>query len=244
MIIMIKELWRWLILPLLLVGTGILIVIYTVNNPTDSLVARALTYNNVLKGLHEHLMLMVVSMFGAIFIGVLVGIMLSRPRLYYVGRGVENVVNVGQTIPSLAILALFFTILGLGFRVAVFALFLYSILPILRNTFAGIVNVPGSIVESAVGMGMSPIRILARIELPLSFPIIVAVIRTAIVINVGAATLATFIGGGGFGDLIVTGLSLRRDMIVFTGAGLAALTAIILDYYIAQVENKLVKWTE
>lgn len=230
-------------MPLLLIAVGVAIVVYTVNNPTDSLVARALTYENVFKSLHQHLMLMVVSMIGAITVGVLVGIMLSRPKLYYIGRGVENVVNIGQTIPSLAILALFFTILGLGFRVAVFALFLYSILPILRNTFAGIVAVPNSIIESARGMGMNPFRILIRIELPLAFPIIVAGIRTAIVINVGAATLATFIGGGGFGDLIVTGLSLRRDMIVFTGAGLAALTAIFLDYYIARVEEKLVKWT-
>ncbi len=239
---MAKQLWRWVILPLLLIAIGAVIVVYTVNNPTDSLVARALTYENVMKGLRQHLSLMIVSMAGAIVFGVLVGIMLSRPRLYYLGRGVENIVNVGQTIPSLAILALFFTILGLGFRVAVFALFLYSILPILRNTFAGIINVPKSIIESAIGMGMSPFRVLIKIELPLAFPIIVAGIRTAIVINVGAATLATFIGGGGFGDLIVTGLSLRRDMIVFTGAGLAALTAIILDYYIARVEERLVTW--
>jgi len=239
---MAKQLWRWLILPLILIAIGAVIVVYTVNNPTDSLVARALTYTNIMKGLRQHLTLMIVSMAGAIVFGVLVGIMLSRPRLYYLGRGVENIVNVGQTIPSLAILALFFTILGLGFRVAVFALFLYSILPILRNTFAGIVNVPKSIIESAIGMGMSPFRVLLKIELPLAFPIIVAGIRTAIVINVGAATLATFIGGGGFGDLIVTGLSLRRDMIVFTGAGLAALTAIILDYYIARIEERLVKW--
>jgi osmoprotectant transport system permease protein len=240
---MLRDIWRWGILPLLLIAVGVAIVVYGVNNPTDSLVARALTYENVLRGLRQHLMLMVVSMFGAIVIGVLVGIMLSRPKLYYLGRGVENVVNVGQTIPSLAILALFFTIMGLGFNVAVFALFLYSILPILRNTFAGIVNVQKSIIESARGMGMNPLRILVKIELPLAFPIIVAGIRTAIVINVGAATLATFIGGGGFGDLIVTGLSLRRDMIVFTGAGLAALTAIFLDYYIARIEERLVRWT-
>jgi len=239
---MTKQLWRWVILPLIMIAIGAVIVVYTVNNPTDSLVARALTYENVMKGLRQHLSLMIVSMIGAIVFGVLVGIMLSRPKLYYLGRGVENIVNVGQTIPSLAILALFFTILGLGFRVAVFALFLYSILPILRNTFAGIINVPKSIIESAIGMGMSPFRVLIKIELPLAFPIIVAGIRTAIVINVGAATLATFIGGGGFGDLIVTGLSLRRDMIVFTGAGLAALTAIILDYYIARIEERLVKW--
>ncbi len=240
---MLQQLWKWLLIPLLLIGVGIVIVVYTVNNPTDSLVARALTYDNVIKALREHLMLMFVSMIGAIVVGVLVGVMLSRPKLYYLGRGVENVVNVGQTIPSLAILALFFTILGLGFRVAVFALFLYSILPILRNTFAGITNVQSSIIESAKGMGMNPFRILTRIELPLAFPIIVAGIRTAVVINVGAATLATFIGGGGFGDLIVTGLSVGRSMVIFTGAGLAALTAIMLDYIVGKIEMSIVRWT-
>ncbi len=240
---MLQNLYKLIIVPLFLIIVGVVIVIYTVNNPTDGLVARMLTYDNVLTALQQHLMLMLVSMIGAIIVGVLVGIMLSRPSLYYVGRGVENVVNVGQTIPSLAILALFFTWLGLGFRVAVFALFLYSILPILRNTFAGITSVDSSIVESAKGMGLNQFRILTRIELPLAFPIIIAGIRTAIVINVGAATLATFIGGGGFGDLIVTGLSVRRDMVIVTGAGLAALTAIILDYVIGQIELRVVKWT-
>ncbi len=240
---MLEQFWKWLLVPLILIAIGVIIVIYTVNNPTDGLVARALTYDNIFTALREHLGLMVVSMFGAIIVGVLVGIMLSRPKLYYLGRGVENVVNVGQTIPSLAILALFFTIMGLGFRVAVFALFLYSILPILRNTFAGIVNVEPSIIESAKGMGMNPFRILTRVELPLSFPIIVAGIRTAVVINVGAATLATFIGGGGFGDLIVTGLSVGRSMVIFTGASLAAVTAILLDYLVGKVEESIVRWT-
>lgn len=239
---MLRSLFKWVVVPLLIVALGAVIVVYSVNNPTDSLVARSLTYSNVFKALNEHLMLMFVSMGGAIVVGISIGIMLSRPKLYYLGRGVENIVNVGQTIPSLAILALFFTILGLGFRVAVFALFLYSILPILRNTFAGITSVDDSIIESAKGMGMSPFRILKKIELPIAYPIIIAGIRTAVVINVGAAVLATFIGGGGFGDLIVTGLSVRRDMVIFTGASIAALTAILFDYIIGQVENKLVKW--
>jgi osmoprotectant transport system permease protein len=239
---MLRNLWKWFIIPLLIAAAGVAIVIYVVNNPTDSLVARSLTYNNVLKALREHINLLLVSMAGAVIAGVLIGIVLSRPKLYYLGRGVENVVNVGQTVPSLAILALFYTVMGLGFRVAVFALFLYSILPILRNTFAGITNVDNSIIESARGMGMSPFRVLTRIELPIAYPIIIAGIRTAVVINVGAATLATFIGGGGFGDLIVTGLAVRRDMVIFTGAGLAALTAIMLDYIIGQVEERLVRW--
>ncbi len=233
---------HYLLIPVLLILAGFGIATYGVLFPTDSLVARALTYANVMLALQQHMGLMVVSMFGAIIAGVLVGIMLSRPKLYYLGRGVENVVNVGQTVPSLAVLALFFTILGLGFRVAVFALFLYSILPILRNTFAGIIAVPDSVVESAKGMGMTPYKILTKIELPLAFPIIVAGIRTAVVINVGAATLATFIGGGGFGDLIVTGLSVGRTMVIVTGASLAAVTAILLDYIVGKIEESIVKW--
>ncbi len=229
--------------PLLLIAIGAFIIIYVVNNPTDNLVARMLSYSNMFKALREHLLLMLVSMIGAIIVGVLGGIMLSRPKLYYIGRIVENIVNIGQTVPPLAILALFFVIMGIGFRMAVFALFLYSILPILRNTFAGIIHVQPSIIESAKGMGMTPYRILTRIELPLAFPITVAGIRTAVVINVGTAAMATFIGGGGLGDLIVAGISLGRDMVIFTGASLAALTAILLDYIIGQVEKGLVKWS-
>ncbi len=234
--------WQDYIYPLFLIAAGIAIVIYVVHNPTDGLVERVLSYENMAKALRQHLLLMLVSMIGAIPIGILGGVLLSRPKFYYVGKVVESIVNIGQTVPPLAILALFFVIMGIGFRMAVFALFLYSILPILRNTFAGIVQVPSSIIESAKGMGMTPFRVLTRIELPLAFPITVAGIRTAIVINVGTAAMATFIGGGGLGDLIVAGISLGRDMVIFTGASLAAITAILLDNTIGQVQKGLVRW--
>jgi len=239
---MLHKLWKWLFIPLIMIGIAAAVVIYTVNNPTDSIVARMLTYERVFRVIREHMGLLLVSMIAATIVGVGGGIMISRPKLYRVGRIIENVVNVGQTVPSLAILALFYTVLGLGFNVAVFALFLYSILPILRNTFAGIDGVESNIIEAARGMGMSPYRVLTKIELPIAFPIIVAGIRTAVVINIGAATLATFIGGGGLGDLIVTGLSVHRDMIIVAGATIAALTAILLDYLIGRVEELVVKW--
>ncbi|OPL13079.1 MAG: ABC transporter permease [Firmicutes bacterium ML8_F2] len=232
-----------MVFPLILIVTGVIIVVYTANNPTDSLVARMLSYPSIFKALREHSILMVVSMAGAIIVGILSGIMLSRPKLYYLGRIVENIANIGQTVPPLAVLALLFVIMGIGFRMAVFALFLYSILPILRNTFAGISNVESSVIESAKGMGMSPFRILTRIEMPLAFPIIVAGIRTAVVINVGTAAMATFIGGGGLGDIIVSGISLGRDMVIFTGAALAALIAILLDNVIGQFEKGVIRWS-
>ncbi len=217
------------------------LVYYVIENPTDSMVERMLSSENIIKALREHIVMVGVSMAGAMLIGIPGGILLSRPRFYYIGKVFENIVNVGQTVPSLAILALFYTILGLGFNTAVFAIWLYSILPILRNTFSGITSISDEIIESARGMGMTNRRILRKIELPLAAPIIVTGIRTAIVINVGTATLATFIGAGGLGDLIVTGLSIRRNMIIVTGAGLSALLAIILDFWIGQLKLRLIK---
>ncbi len=240
---MFRTLWVWIGIPLIMIGIVAAMIIYSVNNPTDSIVERMLTYERVFRVIRQHASLLLISMTGATIVGVLGGIMLSRPSLYRAGRVVETIVNIGQTVPSIAILALFYTILGMGFRVAVFALFLYSILPILRNTFAGIDGVDYSIIEAARGMGMHPLRILTKIELPIAFPIIVAGFRTAIVINVGAATLATFIGGGGLGDLIVTGLAVRREMIILNGAALAALSAILLDYLIGKAEERVVKWS-
>lgn len=240
---MLVRVLKFLIVPVVLVAMGIGVVYYVVENPTDSMVARMLTYDFVIESMEKHLIMVFVSMLAAMAVGIPVGIMLSRPSFYYAGKVIENIVNVGQTVPSLAILALFFTFLGLGFNTAVFALWLYSILPILRNTFAGIMSVQPEVVESAKGMGMNPWRVLTKIELPIAYPIIIAGIRTAIVINVGTATLATFIGAGGLGDMIVTGISVRREMVTFTGAALSALLAILLDYIIGRIEKSLVRWS-
>ncbi|MFW5856095.1 MAG: ABC transporter permease, partial [Bacillota bacterium] len=143
-----------------LIGVTVLIfaiagflVYYVIENPTDSMVERMLSSEKITKALREHIVMVGVSMGGAMLIGIPGGILLSRPRFYYVGKVFENIVNVGQTVPSLAILALFYTILGLGFNTAVFAIWLYSILPILRNTFAGISSISNEIIESARGMG-------------------------------------------------------------------------------------------
>jgi len=233
---------KFLILPVILVGIGAGISYYVVNNPTDIMVERLLTYDKILECLWEHIVMVFISMIGAIAVGVPAGIMLSRPTFYYPGKVIETLVNIGQTVPSLAVLALFFTILGMGFNTAVFALWIYSILPILRNTYAGVMSLQPEVIESARGMGMSPWRILSRIEMPIAYPIIIAGIRTAIVVNVGTATLATFIGGGGLGDLIVTGISVRRDLVIFSGAALSALLAILLDYIIGRIEKGLVRW--
>ncbi len=234
----------WFVLPLILVALALALIIYVVGNPGGAMAARALTYSNISLYFRQHMMMVVTALCLSITVGIPAGIMLTRPRLRTLGRVVENVINVGQTVPSLAILALFFVYLGWGFNTAVFALWLYSILPILRNTYAGLTSIQADILEAARGMGISPLRVLYRIELPLALPVIIAGIRTSVVICVGTATLATFIGAGGLGDLIATGISVRRNIMVITGATLSAILAIFLDHVIGQVEAALLYQAE
>ncbi|HHW55296.1 MAG: ABC transporter permease [bacterium] len=234
-----KKLASWLLVPLLLAVIGTLVTVYFVSNPTDGIVARQLQYPKVLAYLVRHVFLVILSSLLAILTAVPAGILLTRKGFRFLAPVIINIVNIGQTIPSIAILALFMSILGLGVRTAVFALWLYSLLPILRNTYTGIQGVNPGIIEAARGMGMPPQRVLWRIEFPLALRVIMAGIRTAVVINVGTATLSTFIGAGGLGDLIITGLSLSRITITLTGGILAALLAILADYFIGQVEIHL-----
>jgi osmoprotectant transport system permease protein len=228
-------------IPLILLVLTAGIIVYVVNNPGGAMAARALSYSNILRYFREHILLVLTALGLAIAVGIPAGIMLTRPSMRVVGRVMENFVNIGQTVPSLAILALFYINLGFGFKTAVFALWLYSILPVLRNTYAGITSIQPNILEASRGMGMNSLRILYKIELPLALPVIIAGIRTSVVVCVGTATLATFIGAGGLGDLIATGIQVRRNILVFTGAGLSAFLAIFLDHIVGEIEKYFMK---
>lgn len=223
-------------MPLLFLLASAYTVYHYVENPGGAMAARMLTYGKVLTLIWQHLLMVVVSSALAIITALPLGILISRPRFKRLGVLVENAVNVAQTVPSLAVLALAFTFLGWGFNTALFALWLYSLLPILRNTYAGLQSVSHGILEAARGMGMTPWRVMRRIELPLAVPIIMAGIRTAVVINVGTATLASFIAAGGLGDLIITGIQVQRIELVMCGAILSALMAILFDHFLGQVE--------
>jgi osmoprotectant transport system permease protein len=146
-----------------------------------------------------------------------------------------------QTIPSLALLAFMVPIpgLGLGARPAVAALFLYALLPIVRNTYTAIQEVDPDLVEAAVGLGLTDRQLLLRVQLPLAIPTIMAGIRTSTVISIGVATLAAFIGAGGLGDPIITGLKLNDTTLVLTGAVPAAGLAIVADWLLARLERRL-----
>jgi osmoprotectant transport system permease protein len=145
-----------------------------------------------------------------------------------------------QTIPSIALLAIMIPIFGIGVLPAVVALFLYALLPILRNTLTGLQSVDPVLKNVAEGIGMSRIQKLRYVELPLATPSIMAGIRTAAVINVGTATLAAFIGAGGLGEFIVTGLALNNTSLILRGAIPAAVLALVIEFLFTWLERLII----
>jgi osmoprotectant transport system permease protein len=187
----------------------------------------------------QHVQLTLVAVLLAVALAVPLGIGISRSGL--AERLALGAAGVIQTIPSLALLVFLVAIPGLGLsaRSAVLALFLYALLPILRNTHAGLRDVDPDLLEAARGMGLTPRQILLRIQLPLATRTIMAGVRTATVISVGIATIAAFIGAGGLGEPIVTGLYLNDTWLILSGAIPAALLALAADYLLGKVERRL-----
>ena len=226
--------------PISLVIIGIVTAVYFVNNPGGTMAARLLNYDEIIRTITQHIMLVTISIIAAILFSVPMGIIVTRPKFKSIVPIVDNLTNIAQTVPSLAVLALVYTALGLGYKTGLFALWLYTLLPILRNTSAGIQAIPAEIIEAAKGMGMSNTHIILRIELPLALPVIMAGIRVSVVVCTGAAALATFIGAGGLGDLVVTGLALSRNTIILTGGILTALFGMFMDSIFGILEAYLV----
>jgi len=187
----------------------------------------------------DHLYLVAVSSGLAIVAGIPVGIWLSRPRMLRLSENIMQVFNIGTTIPTLAILALSMSFLGIGKTPAIFALWIATLLPIIRNTFVGLTAVPKFLIEAATGMGMTPGQILLRVEIPNALYVIFAGIRTALAINVGTVPLAFLIGAGGLGELIFTGIDLDEIGMMLSGAIPVALLAIATDFVVSQLQH----WT-
>ena len=177
----------------------------------------------------KHLQLVACSMLLAIVVGIPAGIVLSRPWLARRAEYFMQVFNIGNTIPSIAVLALALAFFGIGNKPAILALWLASLLPIVRNTFEGLRGVPSALREAAKGIGMKPLQILCRVELPNALPIIVGGLRTALVINVGTAPLSMLIGGESLGGLIFPGIYLNNHGQLLLGAAATALLALLLD---------------
>ena len=185
----------------------------------------------------EHIELTGIAMCMAIVTGVPAGIMLTRYKES--SSVVLGLVSIIQTIPSLALLGFMIPLFGIGAKPAVIVLFLYALLPIIRNTFTGIEGVESALIEAGRGMGMTNFQLLHMVELPLALPVIMAGIRTSTVINVGITTLCALIGAGGLGQLIFRGISMVNANMILAGAIPAALLALFLDYLLGQMEKLL-----
>ena len=196
----------------------------------------------ILDQLLQHIGLTFISLLIAVVIGVPLGIFIARRKKF--AGPVLGFTGILQTIPSIALLGFMIPLLGIGPKPAIVALLLYALLPIVRNTFTGITGVDETIIESARGMGMSYPQILIKVELPLSMPVILAGIRTATVINVGVATLASYIGAGGLGEFIFGGIALNNTNMILAGAIPAALLAILFDYILSKVQKLNLKKLE
>ena len=188
----------------------------------------------------QHMVLVAASGGAAILVGVPVGIWLSRPSMERYSESVMQVFNIGTTIPTLAVIALSMTLLGIGFPPAFFGLFVASLLPIVRNTYAGLLAVPPHLKEAATGMGMTQAQILWRVEIPNALYVIFSGIRTALAINVGTTPLAFLIGGGGLGELIFTGIDLMDTGMLLAGAVPTALLAVLVDFLMGQAQLHLI----
>ncbi len=181
----------------------------------------------------QHMKLVFWSLLFALLIGIPSGILLSRPFARRWAEYVMQIFNVGNTLPPLAVLALAMVVIGIGDRPAIIALFLASLLPIVRNTYAGLCSVPASLLEAADGIGMTKGQRLYQVELPNAWPVILSGIRVATAINVGTAPLAFLIGASSYGELIFPGIYLNDFPTLILGAAATALFALILDMLLA-----------
>ncbi|MBE0466295.1 MAG: ABC transporter permease [Candidatus Desulforudis sp.] len=185
----------------------------------------------------EHAWLILVAVAIAIAVGVLVGVLItySRPAAH----GALYFCQVMMTVPSLAMLGLLLPLFGIGFTTGVIALTLYSLLPIVRNTYLGIREINPAVIEAARGMGMRELSILRRIKLPMAFSVIMAGIRTATVMVVGIGAIAYCIGAGGLGEFIFRGISQYNKDLIVIGAVCISLLAILADFLLKRTEKRL-----
>jgi osmoprotectant transport system permease protein len=186
----------------------------------------------------RHLLLVLVSLLAAVAVAVPAGVALERARPTAAEAAIRGA-GVLQTIPSIALLAFMIPLLGIGVAPALVALWLYSLYPIIRNTYSGVRDAGPEAVQAASALGMSPGQVLRHVRLPLAAPLIMAGIRTAAVITVGTATLAAFIGAGGLGDPIVAGLALTDTRMILSGAIPAALLALLVDALLGLCERRV-----
>jgi osmoprotectant transport system permease protein len=196
----------------------------------DAIESRQLAWGTLGDLTWQHVRITLVTTLFVLLSAIPAGILLTRRRLRRAAPLFVGIGNIGQAAPAIGLVVLLAIWLGFGFWTAVLAFTLYGVLPVLRNTIVGLQGVDQTLVEAGRGMGMSARAVLFRIELPLAVPVIMAGVRTALVLVVGVASFATFIDAGGLGALIQTGITLFRTSVLVSGGLLIALLALLIDW--------------
>lgn len=188
----------------------------------------------------SHITLFLSSMAISIILGLLLGIFIATGGGKGFGRSLLTILGASQATPSIAVVAFSFLFVGIGKAPAILALVIYCLVPVVFNVVSGLLGVPGEVVEAAKGIGMTRAQILLKVKLPLASEVIMSGVRSAATINIGTATVAAVIGGGGLGDIIFTGLKMQNNGAILVGAGLSAILALVVDFIFASVEKKVV----
>ncbi len=231
-----RGLGRWVFQPLACVVAVVGALVYVnVADVSDS-EQRSLGIPNLLTLLREHMTISLAATVLTCVIAIPIGILLTRGPMRRYSKPVITVAGFGQAAPAIGLIALGAVLFGIGQVGAIVALTVYGALPIIANTVTGLDGVDPRLVEAARGMGMSAFSTLLRVELPLALAVIVAGVRTALVLIVGTAALASFTGGGGLGQLITTGIKLQQNVTLLVGGILVAALALFIDWLARVVE--------
>jgi osmoprotectant transport system permease protein len=197
----------------------------------------AANWDYVLGKTVQHIELSSVAVAFACVVGIPLGVFITNQKR--AADAVIGVANVIQTVPSLALFAFMIPLFGIGYRNAVFALFLYALLPIIKNTYIGIMNVDPGVIEAARGMGLTRFQVLYKVQMPLAVAVIMGGVRIATVTCIGVATIATLVGAGGLGDIIYRGIAMVNFNMILSGAITAAVLALLVDFVLGLVEKRL-----
>ncbi|KOV59144.1 ABC transporter permease [Streptomyces sp. MMG1121] len=227
---------RLTVLPAFLVAVLLATWLWFRQASLDTISQNALAGGQVSKALWQHVKLTAISTFFVLIIAIPLGIVLTRRTFRKAAPVAMAFANMGQATPAIGLLALLVIWLGTGTKAALIGIIIYAILPVLSNTIAGLKANDPTLLEAARGIGMSPLGVLGRVELPLAVPLILAGVRTALVLNVGTATLATFGGGGGLGVLITTGITNQRMPVLVLGSVLTVALALLVDWLASLAE--------
>ncbi|MET7714653.1 ABC transporter permease [Streptomyces sp. NPDC005407] len=232
--------WQKLVVvPAVLAVVLLVTFLWISNADLDAIAENSLSGGDVQLRLWQSVQLIAISTFWVLIIAIPLGIALTRRGLSRAAPVVTATANIGQATPAIGLLALLVIWLGIGPSTAIIGMVIYAVLPVLSNTVAGLKAIDPQLVEASRGIGMSAMGTLTKVELPLAVPLILAGVRTALVLNVGTATLATFGGGGGLGDLITSGIQTQRMPVLVLGSVLTVALALLVDWLASLAELAL-----